>query len=84
MCKIDKQLVEQWKNMTRDTDDARREATIFYDQNIFPNVNKVFARKYKPEKDYDGLILTVGFSPSATDSLYQCYKSKTYRFALYT
>ena len=58
MGKIDAQLVEQWKNMPRN-----KEASDFYDQNIFPAVKDVFISKHRPEKQYEGLILTVGFSP---------------------
>ncbi len=58
MRKIDNELVEQWKNMPRN-----KEASDFYDDNIFPSVKDVFISRHKPEKDYDGLILTVGFSP---------------------
>lgn len=58
MHEIDDKLVEQWKNMPRN-----KAANDFYDQNIFPSVKDVFISKHRPEKDYDGLILTVGFSP---------------------
>lgn len=58
MHKIDDKLVEQWKSMPRN-----KEASDFYDQHIFPDIIDVFKQKQFPEKDYDGLILTVGFSP---------------------
>ena len=58
MCKIDDKLVEQWKSMPRN-----KEASDFYDENIFPAVKNVFISKHRPEKEYHGLILTVGFSP---------------------
>ena len=58
MRKIDNKLVEQWKSMPRN-----KEASDFYDQHIFPDIIDVFKQKQFPEKDYDGLILTVGFSP---------------------
>ncbi len=58
MHKIDDKLVEQWKNMPRN-----KEASDFYDQHIFPDIIDVFKQKQFPKKNYDGLILTVGFSP---------------------
>lgn len=58
MRKIDGKLVEQWKGMPRN-----KEASDFYDGKIFPAVKDVFVNKHRPEKRYDGLILTVGFSP---------------------
>ena len=55
--------VEEWKKMDRSTDTKRKEASDFYDQELFPIVKEVFFNKYSPEKQYEGLILTVGFSP---------------------
>ena len=49
--------------MDRSTDTNRKKASEFYDQTVFPIVKEVFVNKYSPEKEYDGLILTVGFSP---------------------
>ena len=56
--------VEEWKNMgTRD--DAKVAALTFYDQHIFPLVKEAFINKSdnRPDKEYEGLILPVGFSP---------------------
>lgn len=58
MPKIDDGIVEQWKSMPRN-----KEASDFYNQNIFPVVKDVFVSKHRLEKEYEGLILTVGFSP---------------------
>ena len=55
--------VEEWKKMDRSTDTSRKEANDFYDRELFPTVIDVFVNSYRPEKKYDGLILTVGFSP---------------------
>ena len=50
--------VNKWKNMIRS-----EKANNFYDEEIFPTVIERFVDKYRPKKQYDGLILTVGFSP---------------------
>ena len=55
--------VEEWKKMDRSTNTKRKEASNFYDREIFPTVIELFVSKHSPEKDYDGLILTVGLSP---------------------
>ena len=55
--------VEEWKKMDRSTDIKRKEASEFYDREVFPTVIELFVNKHSPEKKYDGLILTVGFSP---------------------
>ena len=57
------QCIAEWKNMDRTTDNERKKASEFYDREVFPTVIDVFVRRHKPEKDYDGLILTVGLSP---------------------
>ncbi len=57
------ELVKEWKNMDRATDIKRKEASDFYDKEIFPTVIELFITRHKPEKEYDGLILTVGLSP---------------------
>ena len=58
-----KERVEKWKQMDRSTDTNRKKASDFYDQEIFPAVIESFIKNQKPEKVYDGLILTVGLSP---------------------
>ena len=50
--------------MDRSTDSKRKQASDFYDRKIFPTVKEIFIDKYKLEKEYDGLILTLGFSPN--------------------
>ena len=55
--------VEEWKKMDRSTDIKRKEASEFYDREVFPTVIELFVSKHRPKKKYDGLILTVGFSP---------------------
>ena len=57
--------VTAWKNMDRNSPDAKKAAFAFYDEHIFPFVKKVFLSKPKnrSEKQYDALILTVGLSP---------------------
>lgn len=49
--------------MDRSTDAKRKEASDFYDREVFPTVIELFINRHRPEKEYDGLILTVGFSP---------------------
>lgn len=57
--------VDEWKNMDRTTEDAQNAALTFYDEDVFPLVKKVFLsnRKNRPNKQYDALILPLGFSP---------------------
>ncbi len=56
--------VEKWKKMRRSTAAERKEASDFYDQKVFPTIIDIFIEKHSPEKKYDGLILTLGFSPN--------------------
>ena len=60
--KFDKRVGE-WKKMDRSTSTNRKHASDFYDREIFPTVTDIFVGEHGPEKEYDGLILTVGFSP---------------------
>ena len=57
--------ITAWKNMDRNSPDAKEAAFAFYDEHIFPFVKEVFLSKPKnrSEKQYDALILTVGLSP---------------------
>ena len=55
-------FVQQWKNMDQSTDAERKKVSSFYDEKVFPVVKEVFVNKNRPDKQYDGLILTVGFS----------------------
>ena len=57
--------VEEWKNMDRSTRDKLNAALTFYDEHLFPLVKELFLSKPQnhPQKRYDALILTVGFSP---------------------
>lgn len=57
--------VDEWKKMDRTTEDAQNAALTFYDEDVFPLVKKVFLsnRKNRPNKQYDALILPLGFSP---------------------
>lgn len=57
------ELVKEWKKMDRSTDIKRKKASDFYEKKIFPTVIELFIKKQRPEKKYDGLILTVGLSP---------------------
>ena len=50
------ELVKEWKNMDRS------KAITYYDQKIFPLVKEKFNKDNGPDKQYEGLILTVGFS----------------------
>ena len=59
-----KARVEKWKKMDRSTDTKRKEASNFYDQKVFPTIIESFINRHSPEKEYDGLILTLGFSPN--------------------
>ena len=56
-------LVTEWKQMDRSTDSKRKNASAFYDKEIFPTVIKSFIERHRPGKEYDGMILTVGLSP---------------------
>jgi CRISPR-associated protein (TIGR02710 family) len=58
-------LTTEWKNMDRTTPDGSKEALAFYDEHIFPLVKEAFINKSdnRPDKEYEGLILPVGFSP---------------------
>lgn len=59
------ELFSEWQQMDRNSPDASKAALAFYDEQIFPLVKKVFLNKptNRPNKEYDVLILTVGFSP---------------------
>ena len=59
------ELFSEWRQMDRNSTHALKAALTFYDEQIFPLVNKVFLSKPTncPKKEYDALILTVGFSP---------------------
>ena len=61
MSQIDSQIIEKWKGL----DSTERDK--FYDKKIFPHVKEIFVERaeHRPitEKQYDALILTVGFSP---------------------
>ena len=48
--------VKKWKSMDRS------DAIAYYDKEIFPRVKEKFAKENCPDKKYEGLILTVGFS----------------------
>ena len=53
--------VGEWKNMDRSTDTNRKTASEFYDKEVFPTVIDVFVNRYRSEKAYEGLLLTLGF-----------------------
>ena len=57
--------IEEWKNMDRTTPNAIKDALAFYDERVFPFVKEEFINKpeNRPNRAYDGLILTVGMSP---------------------
>ncbi|MYA98182.1 TIGR02710 family CRISPR-associated protein [Candidatus Poribacteria bacterium] len=59
------ELFSEWQQMDRNSPDASKAALTFYDEQIFPLVKEVFLGKptNRPDKEYDVLILTVGFSP---------------------
>lgn len=59
------ELFSEWQHMDRNSPDASKAALTFYDEQIFPLVKEVFLSKLtnRPNKEYDALILTVGFSP---------------------
>ena len=48
--------VKKWKSMDRS------DAIAYYNEEIFPRVKDKFAEENCPDKKYEGLILTVGFS----------------------
>ena len=50
---------------------------------FFPAVKDVFISKHRPEKEYDGLILTVGFSPQPLILSISAFNPKRIAF-LYT
>lgn len=53
-----------WKSMPRGSEAARKEAEDFYDQEIMPLLSEVFTyrERSKVRKQYDLLILSLGFS----------------------
>lgn len=59
------ELIKEWKNMDRTTVEMQAAASTFYDEKVFPLVKETFVNKLenKPLKEYDALILPVGFSP---------------------
>lgn len=59
------ELFSEWQQKNRNSPDASKAALTFYDEKIFPLVKEVFLNKPAncPDKAYDALILTVGFSP---------------------
>lgn len=57
--------IAEWKNMDRTSEDTRAAALTFYDEHIFPFVREAFVNnaKNRPDKEYAGLILPLGYSP---------------------
>ena len=58
-------LVEEWKKMDYNSSDEKAAASTFYDEHIFPYVKKAFVNNpdNRQDKEYDGLILPLGYSP---------------------
>ena len=58
-------LVEKWEKMDYNSFDDKKAASTFYDEYIFPFVKETFINnpKNRPNKEYDGLILPLGYSP---------------------
>ena len=58
--------VEEWERLSTEHGKTSNEAGEYYDKYILPYVEKIFVEKSKhllEQKQYDGLILTVGRSP---------------------
>ena len=58
-------LVEKWKEMDYNSSEEKNVASDFYDQHIFPYVKELFKNdpNNHQDKEYDGLILPLGYSP---------------------
>ena len=58
-------LVEKWEKMDYNSSDEKKAASTFYDEYIFPFVKETFVNnpENRPNKEYDGLILPLGYSP---------------------
>lgn len=58
-------FVKEWKNMSYNSPEEKSEASDFYDKHIFPNVKYTFTNNpnNRPNKEYEGLILPLGYSP---------------------
>ena len=58
-------LVEEWKKMDYNSHEEKAAASVFYDEHIFPFVKKAFVDNpdNSQDKEYEGLILPLGYSP---------------------
>ena len=57
--------VEEWKKMDYNSFDEKKTTSTFYDEHIFPFVKETFVKNPRnhQNKEYDGLILPLGYSP---------------------
>ena len=55
--------VKEWEKLSTESDKTSSQADEYYDKHILPDVKEKFTENYRPEQEYDGLVLTVGGSP---------------------